>query len=57
MSKATHPERARRRADALTRQAKRNARTANEQIAELATRPGASKRETARLSQVKASDR
>lgn len=45
----THPERARRRAAAAERQAKRDARTPEEQAAIILTRPGSSARETARL--------
>ena len=45
----THPERARRRAAAAERQAKRDARTPQEQIALILTRPGFSVREAARL--------
>lgn len=45
----THPERARRRADAAARQAKRDARTTDEHLKLILARPGKSSRELARL--------
>ncbi len=49
MTKNTHPDKARRRADAVARQAKRDARTTDEQLRILDTRPGESTREAIRL--------
>lgn len=49
MKTTTHPERARRRADAAARQAKRDVRTVDEQIVLILNRPGTSKRELNRL--------
>jgi hypothetical protein len=45
----THPDRARRRADAAARQEKRDARSTAEQLVLIGQRPGTSTRETLRL--------
>jgi hypothetical protein len=55
VTKNSHPDRARRRADAAARQAKRDARTNAEQLALIATRRGASTKERARLEQARLS--